>query len=71
MASLEQRISRLEGAYEHVATKANLAETEGRLEASIAELRGELRGSLFVIRWMIAAIGIGLTLLNVALRFLA
>ena len=70
MASMEERVSHLEGTYEHLATKADLAEVQGILRAEIAELRGELRSSLFSIRWIMAVIGIGLALLNVALRFL-
>jgi hypothetical protein len=31
MATVEQRISRLEGAYEHLATKADLSQLENRL----------------------------------------
>ena len=31
MATLEERVSRLEGGYEHLATKADLAELETRL----------------------------------------
>jgi hypothetical protein len=41
--TIEERVSRLEGGYEHLATKADLAE----LKASIAELKVEL------IKWMV------------------
>ena len=46
---LEERVSRLEGAYEHLATKADLA-----------RLGGEVGGVLYqmerrIVRWMVAA----------------
>ena len=31
MATVEQRVSRLEGAYEHLATKADISQLESRL----------------------------------------
>lgn len=39
--SLEDRVSRLEGAYEHLATKADLGELKADLKSDIAELRAE------------------------------
>ena len=39
--SLEDRVSRLEGAYEHLATKADLAELKAELKADIGGLRAE------------------------------
>ncbi len=38
MASIEERVSHLEGAYEHLATKADVE----RVEASVANLKAEL-----------------------------
>ena len=38
MATLEERVSRLEGAYDHLATKADIEE----VKASIANLKAEL-----------------------------
>ena len=38
MASIEERVSRLEGAYNHLATRADLEE----VKASIADLKAEL-----------------------------
>lgn len=54
MASLEDRVARLEGGYDHLATKADLAE----LKADIAHLESRL------IRWMVGTqigllIGVG------------
>ena len=42
MATIEQRVSRLEGAYDHLATKADLAD----MKAELAEMKAEL------IKWM-------------------
>ena len=38
----EERLARLEGVYEHLATKADLAELKGELKADIANLSTEL-----------------------------
>ena len=43
MTTLEQRVSRLEGGYEHLATKADVAD----LKSDIAHMEGRL------LRWMI------------------
>ena len=61
MTTLEERVSRLEGGYEHLATKADVAELRGdiarvesrlesRLEAEIGKLESRL------LRWMIAMV---------------
>ena len=42
----EERLSYLEGLYAHVATKADLAEAVGRLEAKIAAMEGR------ILRWI-------------------
>ena len=42
MSTMDDRVSRLEGAYEHLATKANVAE----LKAEMADMKAEL------IKWM-------------------
>ena len=38
---LEDRVSRLEGAYEHLATKADVADAKADLKSDIAELKAE------------------------------
>ncbi len=58
----EERLSRLEGVYEHLATKADIARLEGDLKAEIAHLKGSFRTLLI-------AISAGLALLNIILRF--
>ena len=45
--AIEDRVSRLEGAYDHLATKADLAELKGELKADMAELKADM------IKWMV------------------
>ena len=42
MTMLEERVSSIEGAYDHLATKADVQELRGEIQTSTAELRGEL-----------------------------
>ncbi|MDE2938439.1 MAG: hypothetical protein OXR67_05920 [Chloroflexota bacterium] len=52
-SSTEERVSRLEGAYEHLATKEDVAKVETevvRVRADVATLEGRL------IRWMVGAV---------------
>ena len=72
--SLGERVSRIEGGYEHLATKADLARVEtelaqmkaelkadiGRLDGEIGGLRGEIRG----IKWWILSIGAAVVALS-------
>ena len=46
MASLEERVSRLEGAGEHMATKADVADAKAELKADIA------RSKVDTIKWV-------------------
>ena len=48
MASIEERVSRIEGGYEHLATKADVAEIRGELIALEGRLMMKL-GSLIVV----------------------
>ncbi len=52
MAALttEERLSRLEGVYEHLSTKDDLATLRGELKADMASLRGELKADLASLR---------------------
>ena len=61
MTTLEERVSRLEGGYEHLATKADVAELRGdisrvesRLESRIEAEIGKLESRL--LRWMIGMV---------------
>ena len=42
--SLGERVSRIEGGYEHLATKADLAQMRAELKADIAGLDGKIAG---------------------------
>ncbi len=50
MTSYEDRLSRLEGMYQHLATKEDIANLRGEFQASIAGLRGELQASIAGLR---------------------
>ena len=43
-SSLGERVSRIEGGYEHLATKADLAQMRAELKAEIAGLDGKIAG---------------------------
>ncbi len=47
MTTLEDRLSRLEAMYEHLATKADLAELKAELKGDIGELHASL------VKWMV------------------
>lgn len=64
MASLEERVSRLEGGQEHLATKADLAETKAELKADIAQSKVE------TIKWVVG-IGIAVVTLNSSITLAA
>jgi hypothetical protein len=54
---MEERVSYLEGAYEHVATKADIADLRGELKADIADLRGELKTDIINLqRWLLGTV---------------
>ncbi len=73
MATAEERLSYLEGAYEHLATKADIARLEGQIESSRATLEGQIESSnatlrehisnseKSLIKWMVGT-GIGVVL---------
>ncbi len=49
-AAIEERVSRLEGAYEHLATKADIERLEGLMNTRITQLEVRL------LRWMVPTI---------------
>ena len=55
--TLDQRVSRLEGAYEHLATKADLARLETRLTEKISQLETRLYRSFW---WMTVTLMAGI-----------
>ena len=88
MAALttEERLSRLEGVYEHLATKDDLATLRGELKADLAALRGEqkadmaeLKGELTaeiramevrLIKWMVGGMAVWAAVLIGGMRLL-
>lgn len=86
MTTVEQRLTRLEAVYEHLATKADVADLRAELKADIARLHTEMKadyGSLraemhrinaTLIRWLVSlmagALVIGLGGITAIFRFL-
>ena len=61
MATVEERLSRLEGGYEHVATKADLKDLEIRLTGQMGDLETRMTGQMGdlesrLIRWMVGMV---------------
>lgn len=56
MTTTEERVSRLEGSYEHVATKADIARLEGKMEAMENRLLLKFIGSMVLISGLTIAI---------------
>ncbi|MDE2837544.1 MAG: hypothetical protein OXL97_08560 [Chloroflexota bacterium] len=55
-ASLEQRVAHLEGAYQHLATKADLHELEVRIETKLHVMESRLLR--WVVGTLLASVGI-------------
>ena len=68
-ASTEERLSRLEGAYEHLATKADVAEVKveiARVETKIAELQALMeRKFANQTRWFVGFMLSGMAFMTV------
>ncbi len=47
---LEERMARLEAVYEHLATKSDIAELRGEMQAGNAALRGEFKADIAELR---------------------
>ena len=62
MATIEDRVSRLEGASPHIATKEDIADLRGEMR----ELRGEMRA----MRWLMTGIVVALAALTLILKYL-
>ena len=71
MATIAERVSRLEGGYGHLATKADVAEAKAEVKADVAEVKGELRALRWTTGIGIAAATLGLGVLQVILKFAA
>ena len=69
--SVEERVSRIEGAQAHFATKADVAQSETRITRQLAEIRAEIaKSEARVIRWMLAIGGFGIAAITVINRLL-
>ena len=70
-SNIEERVSRLEGEYGHLATKADVESLRGDVRTEIADLRGELRGLKWTLGVAIGAMAVGLAVLQVVLKYVA
>ena len=72
MASIEERVSHLEGASGQWATKSDLAAVEGSLSKDIADLRAEMKADISSLtKWMAMLQLAGLAAIAAIMGFLA
>ena len=50
MTMLEERVSSIEGAYDHLATKADVQELRGDMNTAVQELRGDMNAAVQELR---------------------
>ena len=62
MATVEERVSRMEGASQYWASKEDISDLRGE----VRELHGELRA----LRWLMSGIGVALAALTLILKYL-
>lgn len=62
MATIEERVSRIEGAGQYWASKEDISDLRGEMR----ELRGEMRA----MRWLMSGIGVALAALTLILKYL-
>ena len=78
--TIEERLARLEGVYDHLASKADLAElradlkediarVESSLKDDIARLQAEMAELKGSVKILVVVMTSGLALLNIVLRF--
>ena len=72
----EERLARLEGVYDHLATQAHISEVKaeiGEVKVEVARLEGDLKAEIANLkgsfRTLLIALSAGLALLNIILRF--
>ena len=72
----QERLARLEGVYDHLATKADIGEVKteiAQVRAEIARVEGDLKAEIAdlkgSVRTLLIAVSAGLALLNIILRF--
>jgi hypothetical protein len=62
MATIEERVSRIEGASQYWVSKEDIADLRGEMR----ELHGEMRA----LRWLMSGVGVGLAALTLILKYL-
>ena len=78
--TVEERLARLEGVYDHLASKADIAELRAILKDDVARIESDLKGDITRVQTDIAelkgsvkillvAMTSSLALLNIVLRF--
>ncbi len=68
MVTIEERVSRLEGWFDSLATKADLERMGGELRAEMGEMRGEIKALRILMMYAIGVMGLALAGLNVILQ---
>ena len=68
MVTLEGRVSRLEGRFDSLATKADLERMGGELRAEMGEMRGGIKALRILMMSAIGVMGLALAGLNVILQ---
>ena len=68
MVTLEGRVSRQEGRFDSLATKADLERMGGELRAEMGEMRGEIKALRILMMSAIGVMGLALAGLNVILQ---
>ena len=67
--TIEERLARLEGVYDHLASKADLAELRTDLKDDMARLQAEMAELKGSVKILVVVMTSGLALLNIVLRF--
>ena len=67
--TIEERLARLEGVYDHLVSKADLAELRAALKSDMARLQAEMAELKGSVKILVVAMTSGLALLNIVLRF--
>ena len=66
MTTVEERLARVEGTLDHLATKADVTAGTASLKADIAHLQGQLQS----LRWMMGVTGAALATLIAVLKYI-
>ena len=78
--TIEERVSRLEGGYEHLATKGDVGDVRvevanvrievASVRAEVAELRGEVHALKWAMVLAVSGAAVGLAAIQVVLKYL-